>query len=70
MMPEDHHQDSTPNRHHKQLLVGWKRGAMRMGMTTTTTTTRDDKEDLRTTTTTAPPTVAMSNCSWGANRVQ
>ena len=42
---EDHHHDSTPNRCHEQLLVGWKRGAMRMGMMTTTTTTRDDKED-------------------------
>jgi hypothetical protein len=45
-MPEDHHQDSTPNRHHEQLLVGWKRGAMRMGMTKrrrhTTTMTDDD----------------------------
>ena len=70
-MPEDHHQDSTPNCRHEQLLVGWKWGAMRMGtMTTMTTMTRDDKEDLRTTTMTAPPTATMSNCLWGGNRVQ
>ena len=71
MMPEDHHLDSTPNRRHEQLLVGWKRGAMRMDTTTTTMMmTRDNKEDLRTTTMTAPPTAATSNCSWGGSRVQ
>ena len=31
MTPEDHHQDSTPNCCHEQLLVGWKQGAVRMG---------------------------------------
>ena len=31
--PEDHHHDSTPNCCHEQLLMGWKQGAMRMGMT-------------------------------------
>ena len=40
---QDHHH-STPNRCRKQLLVGWKRGAMGIGMTgegagTTTKTT-------------------------------
>jgi hypothetical protein len=29
-MPENHHQDSTPNCCHEQLLMGWKRGAMRI----------------------------------------
>ena len=42
--PEDHHHDSTPNCHQKQLLMGWKWGAMRMGMMTMTTTmTRDTR---------------------------
>ena len=29
--PEDHHHNSTPNHCHKQLLIGWKWGAMSMG---------------------------------------
>jgi hypothetical protein len=29
--PENHHQHSTPNCCHEQLLVGWKQGEMRMG---------------------------------------
>ena len=71
MTPKDHHLDSTPNRHHEQLLVGWKQGAMRMDMTTMMMMmTRDDKEDLRTTTTTEPPTAATSNCLWGGSGVQ